>query len=123
MHTKILHNLHKKDLLLKHQEQKQQKQALQDRALAEARQVAKLLSEEYHARTVYVFGPLCYGEFREGMAIELAVEGIPPEILAGALASVKQEGTFTIELVELGQMNAWTRRNIVQKGLVLASRE
>jgi predicted nucleotidyltransferase len=119
MHTKISHSLHKKDLLLKYQEQKQQKQSLQDRALAEARRIARSLVAEYHAQMVYVFGPLSYGEFREGMSIELAVEGMPPEMFAGAVAYVKQEVVFTFELTELAQADSWTRRNIIQKGLVL----
>jgi predicted nucleotidyltransferase len=119
MHAKISHKLYKKDLLLKYQQQKQQKQSLQDRALAEARQIARALIEEYHAKTVYVFGPLSYGEFREGMSIELAVEGLPPEMFAGALAYVKQEDAFTFELTELAQVDSWTRRSIVQKGQVL----
>ena len=119
MHAKISHSLHKKDLLLKYQEQKQQKQALQDRALDAARRVAGVLVEEYRAGTVYVFGPLNYGEFREGLAIELAVDGMPLEMFAGALAFVKQEEAFAFELVALGQVDAWTRRSIVEKGLRL----
>lgn len=121
MHVKISHSLHKKDLLLKYQQRKQQKQALQDRALAEARRVAGILAEEYQARRVYLFGPLSYGEFREGMSIELAVDGMPPEMFTGALAFVKQEEAFAIELVELKQVDAWTRRNILGKGQVLVS--
>ena len=120
MHAKISHSLHKKDLLLKYQEQKQQKRLLQERALAEARRVAGVLTEEYQAQRVYLFGPLSYGEFREGMSIELAAAGMPHDRFAAALAFVKQEEEPTIELVGLGQVDAWTRRNIVQKGMVLA---
>ncbi len=109
-------------MLLKYQEQKQQKQSLQDRALTEARRVAGVLVEEYQTQKVYLFGPLSYEEFREGMSIELAVDDMPHDRFAAALAFVKQAEDPTIELVEMAQVDAWTRRNIVLKGLVVATR-
>ncbi len=119
MHAKISHSFYKKDLLLKYQEQKQQKRLLQDRALTEARRVAGVLIEKYQAQTVHLFGPLSYGEFRKGMSIELAVAGMPHDRFAAALAFVKQVEDPAIELVAMAQVDAWTRRNIVRKGLEL----
>jgi hypothetical protein len=110
MNTKIHHSLHKKDLLLKYQQQQQQKRAQQDAALAEARRLALILVEDYGAHKVYLIGPLRYGEFREGMPLELAVDGLSPTTLATALGHLKQESLYPVEIIDIAQADAWTRR-------------
>lgn len=113
------HRLNAHAWLRKQQEQKQQKQALHDRAVAEARRIAGILATEYQAGRVYLFGPLSYGEFRDGMAIELAVDGLPPQRFAAALAHVRRAEPFAVELVNLDQVDGWTRRSILEKGMTL----
>jgi predicted nucleotidyltransferase len=123
MHTKITHGIYKKDLLLKHQEQKRKQRELQDNALNEARRLAQVLVEEFGVERVYLFGPLTYGEFKQGMSIDLAVEGIPPEIFAGALGRLKQISAFGVELTDVHHTDSWTKRSILEKGKCLAQKD
>jgi predicted nucleotidyltransferase len=123
MNSKIPHSLHKKDLLLHYQKQKQKQQQLQDNALAEAKRLARILVEEFEVEAVYLFGPLSYEEFREGMNIDLAVEGVSSDTFASALGHLKQISTFGVELTDIHQADGWTKRSIVQKGKLLAEQK
>jgi predicted nucleotidyltransferase len=123
MNPKVAHSLHKKDLLLKYQEQKQKQRQLQDKAFAEAKKLAQVLVEEFEVEIVYLFGPLTYGEFKAGVNIDLAVEGISSETFASALGHLKQLSEFGVELTDIQQTDGWTKRSILQKGKVLARRE
>lgn len=122
MTSKIAYRLHKKDFLIAYQEQKRAHQRLQDRALAEAKAMAAILVEDYGAQCVYAFGPLAYGEFSEGMSIELAVEDISPDRLASALGHLKQHSTFSVDVIDIAHADSWTKRSIQQKGTILARR-
>ena len=119
MNPKMSHGIHKKELLLRYQEQKRQKQSVQDAALAEAQRFATILVEDYGAQKVYLIGPLCYGEFRQGMPLELAVEGLSPIMLAKALGHLKQESAYPVEITDMAHADAWTRRT--HKGELLAA--
>lgn len=123
MNPKIPHSIHKKDLLLKYQEQKQKQQQLQDNALDEATRLARILVEEFGVKAVYLFGPLSYGAFREGLNIDLAVEGVSSDTFARALGHLKQISTFGVELTDIYQTDGWTKRSIVQKGKLLAKNQ
>lgn len=120
MNTKIAHGIHKKDLLLKYLEQKKKAQQIQDNALDEAKRLAKILVEEFGVEKVFLVGPLTYGEFREGMTLELALEGIREGTYAKALAYLKHNSTFSVELIDFQQADSWTKRSIAEKGKVLA---
>ncbi len=123
MNTKVTHSIHKKNLLLRYQEQKQKQQHLQDSAFAEAKRLAQVLVEEFGVETVYLFGPLTYGEFREGMNLDLAIEGISPGTFASALGYLKQISKFGVELTAIHQADSWTKRSILEKGKVLAKKQ
>ncbi len=123
MNPKISHNFHKKDLLLQYQKQKQEHRQLKDNALDEAKRLARILVEEFGVNTVYLFGPLSYGAFREGMHIDLAVEGVSSGTFASALGHLKQMSAFGVELTDIRQAEGWTKRSIVQKGKLLAKKE
>ena len=122
MNPKIPHSLHKKDLLLHYQKQKQKQQQLQENALAEAKRLARILVEEFEVEAVYLFGPLSYGEFRKGMNIDLAVEGVSSDTFASALGHLKQISTFGVELTNIHQADGWTKRSIGQEGKLLAKK-
>jgi predicted nucleotidyltransferase len=123
MNPKIPHSFHKKDLLLKYQKQKQKQQQLQDNALDEAKRLARILVEEFDVNKVYLFGPLSYGAFREGMNIDLAVENISSDMFASALGYLKQISKFGVELTDIQQAEGWTKRSILQKGKLLAEQK
>ena len=120
MHPKVSHNLYKKDMLLKHQEQQQKTRQLQENALCEAKRLAKILLEEFGIERVYLTGPLTYGKFQEDMPLELALEGIPENIYAKALSHLKQISSFGIELIDLQQADSWTKRSLKEKGKILS---
>ena len=120
MNTKVSHSIHKKDMLLKHQEQKKKTQQLQDKTFKEAKRVAKVLVDEFGIEKVFLVGPLTYGEFKEGMKLELVLEGIPEGAYARALGHLKKLSTFSVELIDIQQADSWTKRSIAKKGKVLA---
>ncbi len=120
MNTKVAHGIHQKDMLLKHQEQKQKARQIQDNALKEAKRLAKMLTDEFGVEKVYLVGPLTYAEFKEGMNLELALEGIPEGSYAKALGQLKQSSAFGVELIDIQQTDSWTRRSIAEKGKILA---
>jgi len=122
MNPKVIHSIHKKDLLLQYQKQKQKQRQLQDNALDEAKKLARVLVEEFGVETVYLFGPLMYGEFREGMKIDLAVAGVPSGTFASALGHIKQISEFGVELTDIHQADGWTKRSILQKCKLLAKK-
>lgn len=122
MNPTLLHGIHKKELLVKRQEQKQRHQQIQDAALKEARRLATVLVEEYGVERVYVFGPLSYEEYHEGMPLDLAAEGLSSQNFAKALAHLRQLSTFPIELTDLHQADSWTKRSIREKGRIVAKR-
>ncbi|MCP4406095.1 MAG: hypothetical protein GY801_53485 [bacterium] len=122
MHPKISHSFHKKDLLLKHQEQRRKFRQLQEETLQEAKRLARLLVEKFGIETVYLTGPLSYDRFHEGMQLELALEGIPEGHYAKALAHLKQDSALEIALIDLRQADNWTKRSIREKGQALASK-
>ena len=122
MHPKIAHSMYKKDMLLKHQEQQKKVQQLQEHALDEAKQLAKILVEDFGIKKVYLIGPLTYGKFQEGMQLELALEDIPENTYAKALGHLKQISAFGIELIDMQQADSWTKRSIQEKGTVLVER-
>ncbi|MBD3307804.1 hypothetical protein GF339_15320 [candidate division KSB3 bacterium] len=121
-HPKIAHSIHKNDLLRKHQEQQDAMQQLQDTAFREATRFAAILVEEFGVRKVVLVGPLTYGQFQPGMAIELAVEGISVEAYAPALAYLKQISPFRVDLITIEYADSWTQRSIAKTGKVLAQK-
>jgi predicted nucleotidyltransferase len=122
MNTKIAYSFHKKDLLRNYQEQKRKKQELQDKALAEAARFAQILVQDFGVEVVYLFGPLSYGEYKEELKIDLAVESISVEMFARALGHLRQISEFGVELTDLRQADSWTKRAILEKGKLLAKK-
>jgi predicted nucleotidyltransferase len=123
MNTKIAHGFHKKDLLPNYQEQKRKKQELQDKALAEAARFAQILVQDFGVEAVYLFGPLSYGEYKEGLKIDLTVESISSEMFARALGHLRQISECGVELTDLRQADSWTKRAILAKGKLLAKKK
>ena len=119
MNRKVTHSIHKKELLLKYQEQKQRERQFQEDALKEANRLAKVLVDEFGIEKVYLVGPLTYGKFREGMELELALEGIPEGAYAKALGHMKQTTVFDVALLDLRQTDSWTTRSVKNNGKLL----
>ena len=122
MNIKVAHGLHKKDLLLKYQEHKQRERELQQEAFHEAQRLATMLVEEFAIDRVYLVGPLTYSKFSPGMKLELALEGIPAGMYPKASAYLKHSSTFEVDLIDLHQADAWTKRSVQDKGKLLAKK-
>ena len=122
MNTKVSHAIHKKELLLHYQEQKQKERQFQENALQEAQRLALMLVEQFGVERVYLAGPLAYNKFSAGMKLELALEGIPAGAYAEAIGHVKQSSTFEVDLIDLHQADAWTKRALKEKGRLLAKK-
>lgn len=120
MHPKISHSLHKKDLLLKRQEQQEKTQQRQVAAMREAQRLAQVLCAEFGVKTVLLIGPLTYGQYLDGMPIELAIERIPNDIFNRAFAHLKRISSFPVELIDLTQADNWTRKSAGETGKILA---
>jgi hypothetical protein len=122
MHPRVSYRFHKRDLLLKHQEQRRKFRQLQEDALQEAKRLAALLIEEFGVEIIYLIGPLSYDQHQDGMPLELALEDIPDGVYAKALAELKQNSSYDIALIDMKQADSWTKRAIREKGRVLASK-
>lgn len=122
MNVKVSHAIHKKELLLQYQEQKQKERQFQESALQEAQRLALMLVEQFGIERVYLVGPLAYNKFNAGMKLELALEGIPAGAYASALGHLKQHSTFELDLIDLQQADTWTKRSLREKGRLLAKK-
>jgi hypothetical protein len=122
MHTKVSHGIHKKELLLKYQEQRQKEQQIQDHALKEAKRLATILVAEFGIARVTLIGPLTYGKFEEGMALEFVLEGIPQGNYARAAGHLQQISPYDVALIDIQDLDSWTKRSIGQKGKILAQK-
>lgn len=73
------------------------------RAWEIARQVAKMLREQYHATRVVVFGSLVHEtRFHEWSDIDIAAWGIPPALTFRAIgAAMDLDPSFEINLVDV----------------------
>jgi len=119
MHAKISHSLHKKELLAMRQTQQHEVQQRQTDAMREAQRLAQVLSAEFGIHTVWLIGPLTYGQHQDGMPLELAVDGVSTETLDRALASLKCLSAMPIDLIDLAHADGWTRQRAAAAGKLL----
>ncbi len=72
------------------------------------RQAAATL-KQCGARHVYLFGSAATGTMREGSDIDMAVEGLPPDVFFGAMARACQVLGRSLDLVDLDEPSPFTR--------------
>ena len=106
----------------KAKEQRKKEQQIQEHALNEAQRLATILVHEFGIARVTLIGPLTYGKFEEGMALELFLEGIPEGAYARASGHLHQISPYDVELIDIQDLDSWTKRSIGQKGKILASK-
>lgn len=91
-----------------------------DRALALARDLARLLVERHGATRVILVGSLARGDFKSGSDIDLAAEGIPAESFFAAGAELEQAaGWIGVDLVPLESASAFFREEAERDGVSL----
>ena len=84
------------------QEQREKDKKRMQEARQRAVACAHLLTHEFGAKSVYLFGSLAEGRFHAHSDIDLAVEDIAPHLYFKALAKLHRiSGGFAIDLVPL----------------------
>lgn len=92
----------------------------QEEARAVAREAARVLKDEFHARRVWLFGSLARGTFDRASDIDLAVEGLAERECFRALGRLLSlHPSITIDLVELEEARPAVRRAIEAEGVPL----
>lgn len=77
---------------------------------------ARILLEE-GAQEVFVFGSASMGAERPDSDIDLAVRGLPPERFYGAIGSVMERVSRTVDLIDLDEPSEFTQF-IERKGVL-----
>ena len=92
------------------------------RAKEIAVQCSRFLGEKYKVRKVYLFGSLPEGYFNLSSDIDLAVEGLPPELYFRAFSELwdRSEG-YKVDLIPLEEADY--SKEIRQKGELLYERK
>lgn len=110
---------YKKGLLRREEARKKRLHRLQDLAKQEALRLADILSSNFGARKVYLFGSLAEGDFIEGSDIDLAAQGIPDEKFYKAVGRLIGKSDFSVDLVDLEDVSAGMREYIEKRGVLL----
>jgi predicted nucleotidyltransferase len=93
-----------------------------EEALEYAMDCAKLLVEQFGAQCVYLFGSLGEGWFRQDSDIDLAVEGLEPQLYFKALSKVSDvSGGYGVDLVPLEDCEF--RQTVLRKGKLLYAKQ
>ena len=61
------------------------------------------------ARQVYLFGSALTDDFRDNSDVDLAVEGLPPEVFFSAMAEAGDILQRPLDLIDLDEDNPFTR--------------
>lgn len=90
------------------------------KAFAIAQRLAQVLRDPYGATRVILCGSLARGDFHTDSDIDLAVEGLAPELFFQAGAQLEREaGDIVVDLVPLESANPAYRERALCEGLVL----
>lgn len=86
-----------------------------------ARRLAQRVVDRYGASRVVLVGSLARGDFAEGSDIDLAVEGLPPDVFfaAGADLEAAAEG-FLVDLVPIECATPLFLERLREEGIALA---
>lgn len=70
---------------------------------------AAVILKEHGAREVYLFGSAAMGNMHEDSDIDMAVEGLPPEVFFKAMGQVHSTLGRPLDLIDLDEPNPFTR--------------
>jgi uncharacterized protein len=97
--------------------QEEQNQALAHQARQTLPQLTQLLTEQFHATQIILFGSLAKGTFHRDSDIDLAVAGLPPEQYFSALAALSRlSPSFQIDLKPLEDLEPQFYQRVIQTG-------
>ena len=87
------------------------------RARDAARRAAQVLTDEFGAERVWMFGSLAWGRVHERSDLDLAVEGLAPERFSAALSRVSGIAGEQVDLVPLESCAESLRRRVLEHGI------
>lgn len=90
-----------------------------EEARAQASEAARILKERFAAKRVRLFGSLARMEPGEGFDIDLAVEGIAPELFFRASAAADAVVGRSLDMVDVADAPPLLRQRIEQDGIDL----
>jgi uncharacterized protein len=97
--------------------QQSQNKALAEQARQKLPQILQLLTTQYQATQIILFGSLAKGTFHTESDIDLAVAGIPPAHYFSALAAINRLGDpFQIDLKPLEDLEPHFYQRVIQTG-------
>jgi len=105
--------------------EQERRRTLAAEARAEAWRLGHLLTQEFGAKKVYLFGSLVReGKFHERSDIDLAAEGIEPRRFfeAGAALERACDYRYRVDLVDLERAKAGVKELILTEGVLLCDR-
>ncbi len=89
---------------------------------AGARKAARVLTDEFGATEVWLFGSLAWGHPHGASDVDLAARGVPPARFFEALARVCDVVGGDVDLVPLETCEASLRQRVVERGVRLDGR-
>jgi len=107
------------------EKERERRQALAAEARAEAQRLGHLLTQEFGAKKVYLFGSLVREDrFYERSDIDLAAEGIEPSQFFKAAAALDRacDYRYQIDLVDLKTARDGVKQLILTEGVLLCDR-
>lgn len=101
-------------------QQEEENARLRRRARRDARKMARVLGEEFGVPRVYLFGSVLRpGYFGAASDIDLAVEGLAPDLVYRAERRLEEITSFPFDLVELEEAMPELAERVRQEGEVL----
>jgi len=112
-----------KNLLRRHESQQKIARQQAQKAWESLPELVQLLSDEYGAERVILFGSLAREEFRINSDIDLAVSGMPSENYFKALGHLLMESPFSCDLVTIEDAPDLLMQRIEEDGVILYDRK
>ena len=104
-------------------EERRQAAARRERALSDARRIARFLADEYDVRSAAVFGSIARGDFHSASDLDLAVEGLEDRRYFEALARASEMTELPLEIKIVGDCPPLLRRRIAEEGIPVLESE
>lgn len=112
-----------KNLLRRHKHQQEMARQRAQKAWESLPKLVRLLSDNYGAERVILFGSLAREEFMINSDIDLAVSGMPSENYFKALGHLLMESPYACDLVAIEDAPDLLRQRIEEDGVILYDRE
>ena len=108
-----------KTLLRRHEHQQKMARQRAQKAWESLPKLVRILSDNYGAERVILFGSLAREEFRINSDIDLAVSGMPAENYFKALGHLLMESPYSCDLMTIEDAPDLLRQRIKEDGVIL----